>query len=409
MHSASETVRIIAAHTRPLGAERCPLEQALGRILAEPVVAPEDLPAFDRSAMDGYAVGRDDASEWFQVVGEIRAGQKVSLSLGQGQAVRVSTGAALPGANLQVVIQEDAVVEGGRVRFPRRSPDPHIRFRGEDTRRGSLLLSPGTRLGPGELSLLASVGWTQPTVRRLPRVLHGVTGDELVRPDQAPPPGMIRDSNSTLIRGLLREWGVEVWQTMLPEDLESLWERFPRDRLAQADLVLVSGGASVGRHDATRRLLERLGFDIHVAKVNARPGKPLLFASLGDRLAFGLPGNPVAHWVCYHLFVAAALRALMGLKPELLFTEARLEVPLADCLSDREAFWCGHASLCEGQVWIRPRRWRSSGDATALAGVNSLMVVPPATSALPEGSAVKFLPVGTIPLRDPSPLPTTDP
>ena len=396
MNSVSETIQIITERTAALPPEEVPLDLARRRVLAEHVTAPEDLPPFDRSAMDGYAVLRSDASEWFAVVAEIRAGEMRQLQMAPGQSIRIYTGAALPCDGLQVVMQESVEVAGNRIRLRRRSSDLHIRFRGEDVRQGAPLLPPGTILEAGELALLASLGWMRPRVARLPQIAHFVTGDEIVAPEAKPQPGQIRDSNSTLLRALLQEWGLTPHQGRLPEDAEAAWEDLQESPARSADLLLISGGASVGQHDHTRTLLERLGYTIHISKVNSRPGKPLLFGSQSGRVAFGLPGNPVAHWVCFHLFVTTALRKALGLPPEPERGSGLLATPVPDCLSERETFWIARASHRAGQVWLQPLRWQSSGDVTALPGANALLRIPLGTPALPQDAPIEYVAAGAI-------------
>jgi molybdopterin synthase catalytic subunit len=205
-HSAAEVIALLRERCQPLSTERVPLKQATGRVLREPVTAPEDQPAFDRSAVDGYAVRMDDVTTQFRIIDEIRAGDWKCRALQTGEAVRIATGGALPANDLQVVMKEDVRVEGGMLTMVRRDGERNIRFRGEDARAGQELVAAGTVLNPGALGLLASLGCTQPLVTCLPRVLHISTGNEIVAPEQAPERGQIRDSNSTLVLAFLRQW-----------------------------------------------------------------------------------------------------------------------------------------------------------------------------------------------------------
>lgn len=391
-HSAGDVLELLGTLCRPLAAERTELEQAAGRVLREPVCAPEDQPAFDRSSVDGYAVRLDDAATAFRIVDEIRAGDWKPRSLQPGEAVRIATGGALPGEGLQVVMKEDVRVEGGLVTVLRRRDERNIRHRGEDARAGKELVSAGTVLKPGALGLLASVGCVRPLITCLPRVLHLATGNEIVPPGQTPVRGQIRDSNSTLVRAFLGQWGITPVQVRLPEDeMRALAEiRNPRSELDQVGLLLVSGGASVGEHDFTRRLLEEAGFTIHVSKTRARPGKPLIVAQRGHTLAFGLPGNPLAHFVCLNLYVRAALAAWSGETPEAHFLTGELASELAADAHARETFWPARWSMGDGVAALTPLRWRSSGDLTALATANALLRVPAGTERLQRGSRVEF-------------------
>jgi len=223
------------------------------------------------------------------------------------------------------------------------------------------------------------------------RVAHFTTGDELVSPEQTPQPGQIRDSNSILIRGLLHPSQVELEQKHLPENFEAAWAQLDLDRIELADLVLVSGGASVGDKDFTRPLLERLGFEIVFAQVNLRPGKPLIFGINGTRVAFGLPGNPLSHFVCFHFAVATALARLSG-EAAPSFFRGHLATRLDDAACPRETLWPARLEWIEGSPRLHPLAWASSGDVTCLAATNALMRVPANCAALAADAELEFLP-----------------
>lgn len=218
--SLDQALAEICARAKPLEAVRAPLADALGRTLRETVLAPADLPDCDRSMRDGYAILQNDESETFHIVDTLHAADWRPRQLKSGEAVRIATGAALPGQNLRVVMQENAERNGDTFKITRRSRDLNIRKRGEEIRAGQVLLESGTRLEAGALSLLASVGCVQPLASRRLRVAHFTTGDEIVPPEAAPEPGQIRDSHSTLIRGLLQTYPCELTQRHLPENFE---------------------------------------------------------------------------------------------------------------------------------------------------------------------------------------------
>lgn len=394
-----EALADIRAHCAPLPPERVPLAEALGRVLRETVCAPDDLPAFDRSAVDGFAIRRDDPATEFRVVDSLRAGDWKPRPLRPGEAVRIATGAALPSDGLQVVMQEDTQREGDLVRVPRRDAAAHVRLRGEDLRQGQPLLRTGTRLEAGALALLASIGHVEPLVSPRLRVLHLTTGDEIVPPQQTPKPGQIRDSNSILIRSLLRDCPCDVEHRHLPEDFEAAWCLLDEGRAVNVDMLLVSGGASVGERDFTRALLERLGFEIVFGQVKARPGKPTIFGVNGLRVAFGLPGNPLAHFVCFHLDVTTALAQLLGAEALPRFRRGRLAVELRDEPCPRETLWPARLDWTTDAPGLHPLAWRSSGDITCLAEANALLRVPPATTALAAQTEVEFLPCSALSLR----------
>ena len=392
--SADEVIALLNDFARPLATERVSLENAAGRILREPVCAPEDQPAFDRSAVDGFIVRLDDAGSEFQIVDEIRAGDWKPRSLQRGETIRISTGGALPGEQLQVVMKEDVQADGKTIRVTQRSQSGNIRFRGEDARAGQVLVESGATLPPGTLALLASVGQAKPLVTRVPRVLHLATGNEIVAPDQAPQPGQIRDSNSILVRSFLKPWQAELEQMRLPED-EAVAKAESGKRKAEIenlDLLLISGGASVGEHDFTRRLLEHFGFEILVSKTSLRPGKPLIIARRGNQLAFGLPGNPLAHFVCLNLFVRVALERFSGATAKPFFHQGRLAAKLETGRNGRETFWPAQLDWRTGTSQLSPLPWSSSGDLTSLASANALIRVPANCADLSAGTSVEFVP-----------------
>lgn len=353
------------------------LADALGGVLREEVRAPEDQPGFDRSAVDGYVVRVEDASEVFAVEGEIRAGDGRHHELVAGKALRIATGAAVPDAG-EVVMLEDAVEAEGTVRFLRRGRD-HVRRRGEDAKAGDVLLEAGAVLGAGTIGLLASVGCVRPKVTRGLDVLHVATGNEIVSADHMPAAGQVRDSNSPLVAAWARGRGLRIRQKRVAEDADALRHAIEGRR----DLLLVSGGASVGGHDCTQEVLEAAGFDIRVTKVAVRPGKPLIVARRGPEWAMGLPGNPLSHFVCLHVFVDAALAAMRGGPCRPMLRKGRVLAAIEG--NPRETWWPG----VEEREGLRPLAWASSGDLTALAAAGALVRVP--VSGLAVGADAEFI------------------
>jgi molybdopterin molybdotransferase len=395
--SANEVLALLTQLCRPLDTERVTLADAAGRVLREPVRAPEDQPPFDRSSVDGFAVRMDDHATQFRVVDEIRAGDWKPRALPPGETVRIATGAPLPCDGLQVVMKEDAHVEAGQLTVVQRDDERNIRFRGEDAPAGAVLVEAGAILLPGTLALLASVGCTRPLVTQSPRVLHLATGNEIVPPERTPEGGQIRDSNSTLVHAFLGQWEIVPDQTRVADDWPRLISEIQnpksevRNQKSEIDLLLVSGGASVGEHDFTRRLLEESGFTIHVSKTTARPGKPLIVAQRGGTVAFGLPGNPLAHFVCLNLYVRAALEALTGQSNKTTFVTGELAADLAAGGNTRETFWPAFWTLRDGVAMLTPLRWSSSGDLTSLATANALVRVTAGTERFQRGSRMKFV------------------
>jgi molybdopterin molybdotransferase len=310
----AEARAAVAERVTPLPTERVPVAAALGRFLAEPVVAAHDVPPFANAAMDGFAVRSGPAGRTLRIAGESRAGAPATTALGEGEAIRISTGAALPdGADAVLQIElvsvdgetvtlEDATDAGRNVRLP-----------GEDLRQGATVLHPGTRLGAAELGVAATAGRGELEVARRPRVAVVATGDELVSPGEPLRPGQIHDSNALTLAALATAAGAEVAPTTRATDTREAAERALGAALEQADVLVVSGGVSVGPHDHVKPALEALGVEQRFWRVALRPGKPTWFGTTADgRLVFGLPGNPVSSMVTFHLFARPALLALQG-------------------------------------------------------------------------------------------------
>ena len=397
LRSLDEARAEIRSRSRPLPAVRASLAEALGRVLRETICAPEDLPPVDRSTRDGYAIHADDASKTFSVVDTIHAADWKPRQLKTGEAVRVATGAALPCGALRVVMQEHIERDGDKLRVVRRENSTNVRLRGEEVRQGQPLVPAGTKLNAGALAILATVGNVNPLVSPRLRILHFTTGNEIVTPDQTPKPGQIRDSNSILIRGLLQNFPCDVEQGHLPENFEAAMLEIAARKpgIENADVLLVSGGASVGEKDFTRALLEQLGFEIVFNQIDLRPGRPLIFGVNGPRVAFGLPGNPLSHFVCFHFAVAAALACLTGGEPPE-FLRGQLGKKLDDKPCPRETLWPARWEWNAATPRLRPLAWASSGDITCLTAANALVRVPANCASLDDGAKVDFLPVAAM-------------
>jgi len=390
MIPVADALRTILAHSRQLEAERVPLGAALDRILREDARADTDSPPFDASAMDGYAFRRAEAKTPLRVIGTSQAGAAFAGALGRGECVRIFTGAPVPAGADCVVKQEDTNREGDTVSLQRDDGPSYIRLRGENRRAGEIVVAAGTQLGPVELAALASAGITQPLVTRRPRCVHLVTGNELVAPGQIPTGAQIRDSNSTLIAALLSRHGADlVGHAHVHDDLAAT--RTALEALPAPDVLLISGGASVGDHDFARPVLQALGYTLHFQQVNLRPGRPLVFASRGDQLAFALPGNPVSHWVTFNLFVVPLLRKLeTGGEATPLRLAGRLAPgshrPTPEA---RQTIWPARATVVDGHYELTLLPLASSGDGTGLAGANALLPLP--ANGLDPAQPVAFI------------------
>jgi molybdopterin molybdotransferase len=315
----ADALAAILEGAEPMGEEMVALEAAYHRVLARDIAARRTQPPQAMSAMDGYAVRAADAGEVntrLKVIGEVAAGRPFDRALGKGEAARIFTGGVIPDGADAVVIQEDTVAEGNCITLTEAAAaGRHIRPAGVDFREGDVLLSGGSRLTERDLSLAASMNYPELPVRRRPRVALLATGDELVMPGSTPRPGQIVYSNGYALRALARAEGADTIDLGVAADtVESTTAGIRRAREAGADILVTTGGASVGDHDLVKESLEAENVTIAFWKIAMRPGKPMMHGRLGGMRVVGVPGNPVSSYVCTFLFVVPLIRALSGRK-----------------------------------------------------------------------------------------------
>ena len=363
------------------------LDDVLGRVLAEDVVADIDLPPFASSAMDGFAVAAGAEGE-LEVIGESRAGHPAEAAVRPGTAVRISTGAVVPDGTGAVVPVERTSGGNGVVTVERVPDGANIRGAGEDVRAGEVVLRPGTEVGAAEAAVLASVGRSSARCARRPRVAVLATGDELRAPGEELGAGQIRDSNAVALAAQAGLAGGDVVSNEVVGDTRASTVDALRTALDRADVVAVSGGVSVGPHDHVKPALAELGVAELFWGVSLKPGKPTWFGALGSKLVFGLPGNPVSAMVTFHLFARPALRALMGADPAARRTTAALGVPMR--LGGREqAIRCRLSSGADG--WhVEPTKAQGSHVLTSMLGADALAFLPAGDGELPAGTRVEI-------------------
>ncbi|MGJ4944346.1 molybdopterin molybdotransferase MoeA [Bradyrhizobium sp. HKCCYLS1011] len=314
----SEALALVLDGAVPLPEEQIALDQAYHRVLARDVAALRTQPPQAMSAMDGYAVRAADADRAqarLKVIGEIAAGRPFERALRAGEAARIFTGGVVPDGADAVVIQEDTIADGDHVTLTEAARQGrHIRPAGADFREGDVLLQSGRRLSDRDLSLAASMNYPELPVRRRPKVALLATGDELVMPGSSPEPGQIVYSNGYALRALARAEGAEPIDLGIAADtLDATVAGIRRAREAQADILITTGGASVGDHDLVKQGLDAEGVEMAFWKIAMRPGKPMMHGRLGAMRVIGLPGNPVSSYVCSLLFLVPLIRKLLGL------------------------------------------------------------------------------------------------
>jgi molybdopterin molybdotransferase len=325
--SIEEGRRRVLEALRPLESEEVALTDAHGRVLAEDITSAVDVPPFDSSAMDGYALVAGPAAR-LEVIGEARAGRPWERPVAAGVAVRISTGAAVPEGATAVIPVERTSADSDRVEVEETTVGANIRRAGEDLRAGDVVLGRGTVLGPAELGVAASVGRAELRCARRPRAALLVTGDELVQPGQPLGPGQIYTSNGFALAAQIERAGAElVLRETVPDTAADTHAALGR-ALAAADVVIASGGVSVGPHDHVKGALRELGVEERFWGVSLRPGKPTWFGTRDSVLVFGLPGNPVSAMVTFQLFARPALAALQGADPVARRAPATLDEPV---------------------------------------------------------------------------------
>jgi len=371
------------------------IEEAFGRILAAPVLADRDYPPFDRSTRDGFAVRSQDSQlpgARLECIGELRAGGHFGAKVGPGQCVEIMTGASVPQGTDAVVMIEHIQRDGSTITLERAvAPGDHIVPRGSEARAGALLVAEKTRLGYAEMALAAQAGATRLEVFAAPRLAILSTGDEVVDARSKPGPLQVRNSNGISIEILARTAGAETTQLgNAPDEKNALQAAIERG--LEADILVLSGGVSMGKYDLVEQVLADLGAEFHFTGVSIRPGRPAVFGTCRNKLVFGLPGNPVSTMVTFELFVLPAVDVLNGGTPRplpvfraKLATRVREKGPITHFLPARIE-WQGP----EARVTQLP--WQGSGDIVALALANGFLVVGPERPEIEPGEWVDVLP-----------------
>lgn len=375
----------------PLGTELVPVAEADGRVLGADLHSDIDLPGFDYSAMDGYAVFAADftgAGPWqVPIALEQRAGA-APLALAAGSAARIFTGAPLPHGADTVVMQEDTTREGDCVRLraaPKRGS--HVRKRGEDLARGAIALTRGSRINPFRVGLLAALDQSHACVTRRPRVALLCTGDELRDPGSSPRPGSIPDSNGPSLAALARRAGAEIVSISRSGDELQQTQAALRAALASSDVLLTVGGVSVGDHDVVKEALEAEGVSLDFWKVKIKPGKPLAFGRHASGWVLGLPGNPVSAQLTLALFGLPLLRALQADAQPI---PATIRVQLASAIRQKPGRLGFYRARLEGSV-AHVHDNQASGAPTSMALADALVLVPEDSEGLPAGAEAEAL------------------
>jgi molybdenum cofactor synthesis domain-containing protein len=392
-----EAREIIDRFLYGLPEELIPIAEVPWRVLARDIVAAEDHPAFPAATMDGYAVVAEDPSPWREIVGRQTAGTVESIAVDLGTAAWITTGAPVPAGATAVVPVEETEIADDHVIIHHEGIEPgaNIRPIGVDLARGTRVLEAGSLIGPAEIGMLAGLGIDPVPVVRRPRVSILSTGNELVGPARQPGPGQIRDSNRFSLIAATEETGAEVvWSGRGPDDLDALREALIA-RIAESDVVITSGGVSMGDLDLIKPLLGELA-EVHFRRLFMKPGKPFNFATAGRTLLFGLPGNPVSALVGFEIFIRPALGALLGLR-EVDRPVIRVRLAQATQPSDRIEYQRAVVSIDRaGDLMARTTGSQASSRLASLLGANALVIIPPGAEPLAAGTRVDAVLIGPL-------------
>ncbi len=303
-----KALKIILDHAKSIGEEEIDISDSLGRTLAEKIYSDTDIPPFDKSAMDGFAINSGDKSETFEVIEDIPAGKVPKKRIKPGQASKIMTGAMLPkGADKVVMVENTKLLSNTKFQISNINAKTNVSLKGEDVKKGELVLNEGTKIRPQETAILATVGKTKVNVYKKPRVAIISTGSELVEPDKKPALGKIRNSNGPMLQSQLKRLGLDSIYLGIAGDDFSITKKMVQEGLKKSDILILSGGVSVGDYDFVHEVLKNCGVKILFNRVAIKPGKPTTFGVKENKLVFGLPGNPVSVLMVFELFVVPAI------------------------------------------------------------------------------------------------------
>ncbi len=395
MIPVKKAFRIIERESMPLGTERIDIDESIGRILAENIIADSDLPPFDRSQMDGYAVKAIDTRTTpvtLEIVGESAAGRGWHHKLKKGEAVRIMTGAPVPQGSDAVQKIELTKEENGLVTiFEPTETGRFIIKKAAEIKKGETVLKKGGLLTPGNIALPAAFGYAKVKGAKRPRIAIFSTGTEIVEINKKPKRDQIRNSNSLTLASLCREAGAEPEIfPMIGDDLSDLKSQIS-NAVKKADILITTGGVSVGKYDLTKLALQELGAEIYFDKVALKPGKPTVFGKLKNAFVFGLPGNPVSASVTFSLFVRLLVKKMQGAVDTKLSSARAVVADRIKGTKERDSYLPSVVEFAmDGRLRVSPLRWHGSSDFIGYASANALIVVP-AGKPLEAGDIAQIL------------------
>lgn len=381
-----EAYEIIMNKAFTLGSEHVRLEHALGRILAEDVIADMEMPPFNKSAVDGFACRKEDLDKELTIIETIPAGKSPEKYVGNGECAKIMTGAMIPkGADAVIMVEHTEVTGHGKIRYDRDTVKNNICAQGEDIQQGQVLLPRGTKVAPKHVAVLATAGYSNPLVAR--RIKTGIisTGNELVEPSEKPGSSKIRNSNAWQLMAQVKEAGAEYSYLGIAADAKSATYEFISRALLNNTVVILTGGVSMGEYDFVPEVFSELGIKIHIDSIAIQPGRPTVFGTKGEQFVFGLPGNPVSSFVQFELLVKPMLLKMMGHKYE----PSVIRLPLAKKYRRNKSTRRSLVPVkveTDGRVY--PIEYHGSAHINSLTSANGLITVPVGTTEINEGDWV---------------------
>ena len=391
MISFEKALDIILNSSRYLGDERVDFTDSLDRVLAEDVFSDVDMPPFDKAAMDGFACRREDLSAELEVIETIAAGQIPEKSVGPGQCARIMTGAMIPeGADTVIMVEQTEETGTEKIRFTAAKTTPNIAYQAEDVKVGDVMWRKGQPIKPSHIAIFSAVGCTNPLVARQPRVAILSTGDELVEPNEKPGPGKIRNSNAWQLMAQVTQAGsVPVYMGIVPDTREDTDIAISK-ALAENDVVILTGGVSMGDFDFVPEIMRKNKVDIHFQKVAVKPGRPTVFGVTDKSWIFGLPGNPVSSFINFEIFVKPLLYKLMGYD----FKPVEMKLPMGVNFKRKKADRLEWVPVKMNEnAEVVPVSYHGSAHIHAVCLSNALMSVAVDTFEIAKGELVNVRPI----------------
>jgi molybdopterin molybdotransferase len=380
-----EAYKLVTGAVVPMRTEKADLKDCLHRVLAEDIISDVDMPPFDKSAMDGYACRQEDLGRPLKMIETIPAGKAPEKKVCRGECAEIMTGAPLPeGADCVIKVEDTYIDRDDRVVFTGKAGKTNIARKAEDVAIGDILIERGTFLEPQHMAILAAAGYARPEVSVKPVVAVISTGDEIVEPDEKPGNSGIRNSNAYQLLGQAIKCGAEPYYAGIARDDREATHTIISQALERSDVVILSGGISMGQFDFIPLVFEKLGVEVLFQTLAIQPGKPTLFGKIGKKRIFGLPGNPVSAFNTFELLVRPYLRLAMGSGNGLKTFRMQMGKPYTRKRSNRDSF----IPVCIREGRIYPREYHGSAHIQALVGADGFIMVPLGTTVLKEGEAV---------------------